>query len=138
MIVGFRRGRCVYTRDITIETKHSSRILVLPLRQIVAEAMDIRSPFEGMIPAGLGPVIGDVQIRFPSDPRQACRIPNQAVVGIVARQDNTGQSARIQITKVRSLDVDADLVLNCLTAIGIVRHVPIMVNASADLRDQGW
>ncbi len=136
-----RRGlRCALrraqARNISIESQHAARILVLPLRQIVAETVDIHTPLEGVIPVRFGPVVGDVQVGFAADPRQACRITSQAVIPVIAGQYDAGHPAGVGVSEVGTRDVDADFALNCLAAIGVVSHVPIVVNAGADFHDE--
>src|SRR6267378_1639052 len=97
--------------------------------------MHIYAPLEGVVPLALGPVVSDVQIRFSADPWQACRIPSQAVIAVVAGQNDAWHSAGIGVTEIRTRDVNADFPLNRLTTVGVVRHIPIVVNACADLRD---
>src|SRR5258707_7371357 len=53
-------------------------------------------------------------------------------------QADAGQSAGIKISEFCTRIVHADFGLNRLTAVGIVRHVSVVVHPSADLHEQRW
>ena len=121
-------------RDRIIEAEDAARILGLPLCQVVADSAHINSPLEGVVAPRLGPVIDEVDVRFAANPGQACGIANQAIAIIVVGKANTDESAGIRVAQVRA--GDADVIRGVCATVGIVRHVPIVVNAGAGLCNQ--
>ena len=56
---------------------HSARAEGLVLQQVIADAPQIPTEFDGVIADDLGPGINDIHIGFGADPRQTGRVSDQ-------------------------------------------------------------
>jgi len=125
---------------VLAEVEGSGGGVDVALQEIVADAADIDACFEGVVAEDLGPVVGEVDVRFSAEPGQGLRVADERVAGAVFAvacevADLEGDLAAVDGAEVGAGNAEGLGVGR--TEVGLLGGVAEVGYADADLGEEG-